>query len=270
VQDLLPGYEHDIEPGAGLAIGPGADKVIIHTTESPRGSWGAIRNLWRGGPGQWNKGLPTFLADGTRVVQLLPLSTNAYTVENAPGGADTNRAGHVVQVEWCRYSADPWAEDEMAALAKWLVDLKANGLNFDWHNHPRFYGANEGIVLASYSSPIRFGADAFTNFNGWMGHQHVPENAHWDPGFLDAGRVANLCDQLAGPVASTPSEDEDVTVIARDKGYGAYACSGLFKRYIASDAEYQALKYIGCKDLGVNQGFLDLLTEVPRTKIAGV
>lgn len=205
--DLLPGYEHDIEPGAGLAVGPGTDKVVIHTTESPRGSFNGIRNSWRG-PSQWGKGLSTFLADGGRVVQLLPLSANAYTLENKAGGVDTNRAGHVIQVEWCRYSNDPWQDDEIQALGKWLADLKKAGLNFDVNNCPRFYGPNEGIVLASYGSPVRLQGDGWTNFNGWCGHQHAPENAHWDPGYLDTAKVVNIANSYL--TSSAPLEEIDM------------------------------------------------------------
>jgi hypothetical protein len=265
MQDLLPGYEHDIEPGAGLGVGAGGDKVVIHTTESPRGSFNAIRNLWRGS-NNWGKGLPTFLADGPRLVQLLPLNTNAYTLENKAGGADTNRAGHVIQVEWCRYSADPWADDELRALAKWLVDLKAAGLNIDINHYPRFYGANEGVVLASYGSPIRMGAQQWTDFNGWCGHQHAPENAHWDPGYLDAAYVARLAAELGMPVNTKPEEGE-VTVIMWGAG-GAYAVNGLFKKGL-TEIQMKKLKYIGVKDLGrVDDDILAVYSNIPNT-IAG-
>lgn len=47
----------------------------------------------------------------------------------------------------------------------------------------RFYRQDEGIVLASPSSPIRLSDTDFRAFSGWLGHQHVPApDAHWDPG----------------------------------------------------------------------------------------
>lgn len=95
----------------------------------------------------------------------------------------------------------------------------------------------------------------------------------WDHGqnidptpYLDAAPF-----KAAAPAPMTPTEDEDVTVLARDsKTLAAYACNGLFKRYIATQDEFNAYKYIGAKDLGINDGFLALLTEIPRTKIDGV
>lgn len=262
--DWLPGYERSPEPDAGLAIGPGADKVVIHTTESPRGSFNAIRNLWRG-EDNWGRGLPQFLADGARVVQLMPLSVNAYTMENKAGGVDTNRAGHVIQVEWCRYSKDPWAEDEINALAKWLVDLQKAGLKFDFNTHPRFYGANEGVVLASYNSPIRLQGKAWTDFNGWLGHQHAPENAHWDPGYLDANKVVSICNNLAGKPAE---EDEDMAKIIWNSK-GAFLVSGLTKRAL-SPHELDVLRLYKVEEAaGKHDDLLACYTEIPRTKIAG-
>src|SRR5690349_23747433 len=122
MQPLLPGYEHDIEQGAGLSVGPGKVKVVIHTTESPQGSYNAVRNLWRG-PNNWGRGLPHFLADGPRYVQLLPLDVGAYTLENAPGGADTNRSGPAIQVEICTYSARGLDDVDIDAFSRCLAAL---------------------------------------------------------------------------------------------------------------------------------------------------
>lgn len=188
---LLPGYEHDLEAGAGLSPGPGHPKVVIHTTESPRGSWAGVRNLWRGSS-SWGRGLPHFLADGSRYVQLLPLNVAAYTLENKAGGADTNRSGPAIQVEICGYAADGLNDAELEALGKWLADLVAAGVGIDLGQHPRFYGPSDGIVLATYDAPQRLSAAAYQAFGGFLGHQHVPENAHWDPGRLDADRVERI------------------------------------------------------------------------------
>lgn len=98
-------------------------------------------------------------------------------------------------------------------------------------------------------------------------HLELWENGrNIDPtGYLD--RAEN---KVETPAPAPVEEEEEVTVIARQSGtLAAFACNGLFKRYIASEDEYNALKYIGCKDLGINDGYLALLTEIPRTKIAG-
>lgn len=208
---LLPGYEHDIEPGAGLSVSAGAVKFVKHTTESRRGTYRAVRNLWRG-PANWGKGLPHFLMDGPRIVQLLPLTVGAYTLVNDPGGADTNRSGPAIQLERCGFAADPMPDDEYDALGKLLADLVDAGHALDLAQHPRFYGANEGIVLARKDSPIRMSAREYEAFNGFCGHQHVPENDHWDPGKLDGDRLEAIArTHLAGgqPAPTPTPEDED-------------------------------------------------------------
>lgn len=263
---LLPGYEHDVERGAGLAVTPGNPHVVLHTTESPRGSYNAIRNLWRG-PGNWGRGLPHFLADGPRYVQLLPLNVGAYTLENKAGGADTNRSGPVIQVEICGYAQDDFNDVEIDALAKWLADLVKAGIPLDLGQHPHFYGSNEGIILARPDAPQRMSGAEYENFSGFCGHQHAPENAHWDPGRLDADRVERQARAYLGG-ASDESEDDDVTVVCGHTDGRKFACWGLFKRHLAPD-ELNAYLFMGAKDLGVSDGFLALLTEVPRGKVAG-
>jgi len=263
---LLPGYEHDIEAGAGLSIVAGNPHVVIHTTESPRGSYNAIRNMWRG-PANWGKGLPHFLADGGRYVQLLPLNVGAYTLENRAGGADTNRSGPVIQVEICGYAEQDFNDEETNALAIWLADLTKVGIPLDLSHHPRFYGANEGIVLASYNAPQRMSGEGWTNFNGFCGHQHAPENAHWDPGRLDGDRVEQIATAyLSG--GSPESEDDDVTVVCGHTDGRKFACWGLFKRHLSPD-ELGGYLFMGAKDLGTSDSFLSLLTEIPRGKVAG-
>jgi hypothetical protein len=202
----LPGYEHDPEPGAGLSVGAGRPKAVIHTTESPQGSYNAVRNMWRG-PANWGRGLPHFLADGARYVQLLPLNVGAYTLENSPGGADTNRSGPAIQVEICTYAAKGLNDLEIEALAQWLAALVDAGVDLDLSQHPTFYGQDAGFTLATYSARQRMSAGAYQDFNGFCGHQHVPENAHWDPGKLDGLRVERLARQHLG---TPPLEGDEI------------------------------------------------------------
>lgn len=262
---LLPGYEHDIEQGAGLSVTAGNPHVVLHTTESPRGSYNAIRNLWRG-PNSWGKGLPHFLADGARYVQLLPLNVGAYTLENAPGGADTNRSGPVIQVEICGYAQDDFNDLEIDALAKWLADLVKAGIPLDLAQHPHFFGANEGIILARPDAPQRLSASEYMAFRGFLGHQHAPENAHWDPGRLDADRVERLARAYLG--GASDESEEDVTVVCGHSDGRKFACYGLFKRHLSPD-ELNGYLFMGAKDLGTSDSFLSLLTEIPRGKIEG-
>lgn len=185
----LSGYEHQPVHGAGLNAGPGAPKVGAHTTETGRGSLQPLINHWRV---DWGSGLPHCIQEGSRIVQLLPITVGAYTARNDPGGADINRSGPMVQIEVVSRSADGWDDETYETFGRWLADLHRAGHDFDVTLHPRFYGPGEGIVLAVKSSPIRFTAAQFDGFNGWLGHQHFPENDHWDPGGIDADRIVRI------------------------------------------------------------------------------
>jgi hypothetical protein len=214
----LPGYEHQPVHGAGLSVGPGKPKVGSHTTETGPGSLQTLINHWHN---HWGSGLPHFAHEGRRIVQLLPLNVGAYTAQNRPGGADINRSGPMIQIETVARAADGWDEDTYETFGRWLADLKTAGHDFDIGQHPRFYGANEGIVLARESSPIRFTAQQFDAFNGWLGHQHFPENDHWDPGGIDAIRIERIARarlaQTTNPGGDEPLTPEDRKFIADEQ-----------------------------------------------------
>lgn len=103
---------------------------------------------------------------------------------------------------------------------------------------------------------------------GPHGHFELWENGNnIDPtGYLDRAPVKGSA-PIPPPI--TPVEDEEVTVIASSSAGAAYACAGLLKRHL-SGPEFNALTYIGVKNIGVNDTFLACLTEIPRGKIAGV
>lgn len=199
----LPGYEHQPVPGAGLSVSPGRPKVVLHTTETDRPSLNTLINHWRR---NWGAGLPHFGVEGTRVVQLLPLNVGAYTLENAPGGADTNRSGPAVQAEVVSRADTDWDDPTYQSVGMLLADIKRAGHDFDLGTYPRFWGANEGVILASYSSPIRMSAAEYVSFNGWTDHAHCPENAHWDIGKKDGKRLERIARAHFAPVL-TPEEE---------------------------------------------------------------
>lgn len=44
-----------------------------------------------------------------------------------------------------------------------------------------------GAETYGTAGTVRLSANAWTNYRGILGHQHVPNNSHWDPGDLDGG-----------------------------------------------------------------------------------
>lgn len=212
----LPGYEHDHELGAGHNPLPGRRKVIVHTTETGPGSFAAVRNMWRGGPDNWAKGLPHFLAEGDRYVQLLPLTTCAYTSRGGPDAC--NKAGTPIQVEVVHRAVEPFAPVEYEAMGRWVADLMRAGIDLNLDECPRFYGDHEGVTLAVESSPVRqiitrdFGS--FAEFNGICGHQHLRGNDHWDPGHLDVERVCHIARQHMGAFPPEHGDEIDMATPA--------------------------------------------------------
>lgn len=200
----LPGYEHQPVKGAGLNVGPGRPKFIGHTTETKRPSLDFLIGHWTK---NWGSGLPHFGVEGRRVVQLLPLNVGAYTLENRPGGADTNRSGPAIQAEIVSYAADDWDDDTYESVGKLLADVVTAGVDIDLDSYTRFYGADEGIILAHIGSPIRFSAAEYEAFNGWSDHAHVPENAHWDIGRKDGRRIHSIAITHHGGPPAPPTKD---------------------------------------------------------------
>lgn len=80
----------------------------------------------------------------------------------------------------------------------------------------RFYGPDEGIVLASPDSPIRLSDSELRNFSGWLGHQHIPSpDEHWDPGRFNMA--------LALKYAEDDMELSDPSAVPRPDGSGYYS-----------------------------------------------
>lgn len=205
----LPGYEH--QPiNAGLDYTPGtAWKVCLHTTET--GPAPSLIGAWRANPGS---GLPHFLGiTPDRIVQLLPLNVGAYTLQNPPGGVDTNRA-HVIQIEVCEFArnAHAWSAPGAAwceALGRWLAALVRAGIPLDLTTELAFGDRWVGM------DPARF-----PGFAGVFGHQHSPEqpDRHWDPGPIDIGAVLAAARRNLTPTVEDDmpySEDDLVRIVGR-------------------------------------------------------
>lgn len=219
----LPGYPH--EPiNAGLSWTEGtAWKVGAHSTETPPGSAPGIIASWRQNPG---RGLSHFIANRpTDIRQLLPLNVGGYTAQNPAGGIDTNRA-HIVQIEVCNYAINPdmlispnnpglgfridWSDEWYEGLGQWLADLDA-----------ALDGALDlttELVFGDRWVGFPGGSQAYLDFAGVCGHQHIPEqpDRHWDPGELDIRRLLAIArgDQQEDdmPYNSWPQADKDALI----------------------------------------------------------
>jgi hypothetical protein len=206
-------------PGASLAYYyqgryPGnameANVGVIHSTE------GTSLPSYDGGASAPNlTALPDFLNSKLRWYQHYDIDTSARALVNAPGGVETNTA-NAVQVElvgtcdpakrvsWGKLragvdylywpDAPDWALEGLADFVRWCRDshnIKAQS-TVTWKAYPGSYGKNNGV---------RFTGAQWNAYYGWLGHQHVPENDHGDPGDLDFARVLKF---VQGTVPTTP------------------------------------------------------------------
>lgn len=85
-----------------------------------------------------------------------------------------------------------WSNQTLQWLATEVCAPVVQAMDIDPSSFPGFLGENSGIVLASERSPIRMSDAKWKKFNGICGHQHVPNNDHWDPGALDITRLVSF------------------------------------------------------------------------------
>mgnify|MGYP000178987069 CR=1 FL=1 len=170
---VLPGFTFtDLGPDGGPYDEIKHPKICWHTTEgsSLAGAEAAF------------KAYPPHLGydPRTRIKrQYVSLDRHSYALR---GGESDDE--YVIQIEVVGRAAETggWPAEWYRNIGLDLIRPLRNLLRIP-DRHLRFYGPNEGIVLATATSPIRLSNEAFRAFTGHLGHQHVPApDSHWDPG----------------------------------------------------------------------------------------
>lgn len=190
--------------GAGSFLVGYTKRGVLHTTEggSVSGAIGAYKNA-----NSW----PHFTVgqDG-KVYQHLSLSVAARALENLSGGIETNRAG-AIQLEVVGFASQtvwPAAQVQaLKALMRWIetqTGIQPKGLKF---------GSSEQYGL---KNPLEFTNEQWKVFNGWCGHQHVPENRHWDPGAIDIYTL--LPPKEISPMFNPPLDLEPIAAYTQANG----------------------------------------------------
>jgi hypothetical protein len=145
-------------------------------------------------------GYPHLTVDQKNIEQHCSLDVGATALQNAPGGVETNRLG-AMQIELVGFAnkIDIETLENLRPLMIWLekkYGIKAISPTF--LRYPDSYG----------KSRVRLSAGDWQTFDGWLGHQHVPENFHGDPGTID---MAFLLDRgTPQTFTAQPSEDDEV------------------------------------------------------------
>ena len=162
----------------GSIVDLGEPKGCIHTTEaygySPSSSSYYGHQNWPHVTAEWM---------GTKwdFHQHIPLNYSARALRNLSGGSETNR-DNVFQIEVCWKAAEVHNMtrkqlDGLRALMLWCREVKGIPMRcgVEFKPYPSSYGRNG----------VRLTGSQFDAYSGWLGHQHVPENDHGDPGAID-------------------------------------------------------------------------------------
>jgi hypothetical protein len=156
---------------------------VLHTTEgrsfSPR----------KDSYGGWHTAYPHFTLiqtdTGVAIFQHLPIDVAARALKNKRGGVQTNRA-RTIQIEIVGKAAESsdFSEQMLTAISSWMrwVEAETGVLPIAPLEFIGWEGAGE-------AAKSRMSSNEWMAFNGWCGHQHVPENDHWDPGRINIGRL---------------------------------------------------------------------------------
>jgi hypothetical protein len=183
-------YQDDY-PGADMHLTHGTMVAALHTTEGmgwPSYRGGSIAPNYTGMPpigfrrGHWRVHFPD--------------EKSSRALENDPGGVETNTM-NVVQFELIG-TCDPAHEvswGKLRAGRDYVYWPKANGRQRRWlarilADMHRRHGLNLHPQVEFKAYPLSYGSDngvrltfeQWHKFAGVLGHQHVPENVHGDPG----------------------------------------------------------------------------------------
>ncbi len=219
----IPGALLDLFFGSGRYGGSDMEVNVglLHTTEGA-----TLVDYDSGAVAPTVTGVPDFAARQLRWHQHFDVDESARALVNAPGGVQTNTL-NVFQIElvgtcdpatharWTSqgvqhiYWPDPpdWAVRDLAWLMRWLHDEHGIPLTgvAEWVPYPASYGATR----------VRMTFDQWTNFRGWCGHQHAPENVHGDPGALPFARILAAASgtptTTPAPTAPAASQEDNVT-----------------------------------------------------------
>lgn len=217
--------------GAGTYTG-GPKRLVLHTTEG--WSLESAESAY-----QAKTIAPHFTAcfATRRWAQHIDTASSASAMANLSGGVQTNRDG-AVQIEIVGFAA--YTQDMSDDDLRWLGGIvreicEREGI--DVNRYKTFVGTEAGTI-ATTTAKQRMPFAEWESFNGVCGHQHVPENHHWDPGRFPYQRMLDL----------TNTGDEDVPMPLIVKGRNTpewWITDGIRKDHLEDVSIAGGLVYVG-------------------------
>lgn len=206
MEDWYSGAVRDQGNDAGPYTDNGEPKGCFHTTEGKTyaGARGAYvdNNSWPHFTATYEKSI-------FQLFQHNPLSRASRSLRNLGGGVQTNtdRIAQIELVGTADINNKDWGDqyvesfptgylDGIAKLMRWIEKqlLVPRLSTVRFLPYPQSYG----------KTSVRLSGPVFDAYSGWLGHQHVPENSHGDPGLLDMVYL------LDNPPQLQPQPEEEV------------------------------------------------------------
>ena len=192
---------------AGAFIGGANPRGVLHTTEGT--SYSGARSAFAA-----NNSWPHFTITGESgspsIYQHLPVSVAARSLEHRTGTVETNRQGSI-QIEIVGYAKDA------PAFSKVYLDGVAKLMRWIEANCGVEKTCSVTFVIPGHEQ--RLTDDAWLQYRGWCGHQHVPHNSHEDPGAIDIAYLLNtsvasldVSDQRLAAAQDKPASEERTAV----------------------------------------------------------
>ena len=225
--DASSQWFQDTHPGATLELSPETLVVVLHTTEGF--DWPG----YGGGDSAPNYTYKPGFNERGRWRAHFPDEKSSRALRNLSGGVETNTL-NAIQVELIG-TCDPahrntwsgkvagrdyvyWPEataGQLRDVALFLADLhKRHGLRLrapkPFIAYPASYGEHdERMTFAEWR-----------NVTGVVGHQHVPENSHGDPGNIAIGAILRMAAEPAPTLTRGPRVDHALQDLRKAKGKG--------------------------------------------------
>lgn len=259
--------------------------IVWHTTETDSlpgyGGGASAPNL---------TALPDIADRRVRWFQHFDFDVSSRALENDAGGVETNtlNACQVELVGTCDPAhrstwdgrragrdyiywpdAPDWALAELGKFVRWAYEEHGVQMrsDVDWTPYPESYGGG------SY----RLSGAEWLDTYGHVGHQHVPENDHGDPGDLNFARVLEHAEGTATERKDTdmPISDDDATKVARHtlKKDGILDHPVRWRKPGSTNQHIQletAIHFIGDTALDAAEGVAALREQIERLSVGGV
>lgn len=188
---LPTGHHYDLHirhvrpTGSPVENSGGGPKIVWHTTEGR--DFATMDRVLRG-----KRAEPHLLVGraGTNlehfsVIQYFPLDVGSRALMHPSGTPATNGA-NCIQIEVCEFAKDAhtWDADLIHALAQ-LTRLLEHRTDVP-RKAPRPFKV----------PALRYSGAGFVKAKGHVGHGHVPNNDHWDPGRFPWSRIKARIEKL--------------------------------------------------------------------------